>query len=503
MSACRIVITGCLVPAILLDDGGPTFVQKQTSSTIVWPHITSQLKLSLQTTKTASHAFGLTNRSRRGNILNSRVSHWIEVCGGVAVGRKQPTGSINPLTMRLLDIWVGKPLCAFLTLARAFARLIGLERVYTQPPHRILFIKLIEQGATVLAYDAVRRAQELVGRENVYFCVLQSNREILDLMGLIPPENVLAIRSESLLLFFIDTIRTLRRARLLSIDAVIDMEFFSRAPAVLAYLTGAKYRVGIHRFTAELPYRGDLMTHRVSYNPYLPVATAYRMLVETLMLNPSDKPFPKLSPICVTEPPPQFVPTREEQESVYQMLDSAAHREVRKPIVILNPNASDIIPLRKWPTEHFIELGNRLVQSRPDINIVITGSPAEAAAGKEIAHAIGEDHAVSVAGLTTLRELVVLYTLADVMITNDSGPAHFACLTDIDIVVLFGPETPMLYGPLGDHAHVIWAGLACSPCVSAFNHRLSPCRDNVCMRAITVEQVYTKTMELLERRKDG
>jgi len=405
--------------------------------------------------------------------------------------------------MRLLDIWAGKPLCAFLTLMRTLARLIGRERVYTQPPRRILFIKLIEQGATVLAYDAIRRAQELVGRENVYFCVLQGNREILDLMNLIPPENVLAIRSESLASFVVDAIRTLQQVRRLCIDAVIDMEFFSRAPAVLAYLTGAKYRVGTHRFTAELPYRGDLMTHRVSYNPYLPVATAYRMLVETLMLNPSDKPLPKLSPIRVTEPPPQFVPTREEQESVYRMLDLAAHRQVQKPIVILNPNASDIIPLRKWPTERFIELGNRLVQTRPDISIIITGSPAEAASGEEMARAIGKDRAVSVAGLTTLRELAVLYTLADVMITNDSGPAHFACLTNIDVVVLFGPETPTLYGPLGNRSHVIWAGLACSPCVSAFNHRLSPCRDNVCMRAITVEQVYAKTMELLERRKDG
>ena len=137
------------------------------------------------------------------------------------------------------------------------------------------------------------------------------------------------------------------------------------------------------------------------------------------------------------------------------------------------------------------------------LSIIITGSPAEAASGEEMARAIGKDRAVSVAGLTTLRELAVLYTLADVMITNDSGPAHFACLTNIDVVVLFGPETPTLYGPLGNRSHVIWAGLACSPCVSAFNHRLSPCRDNVCMRAITVEQVYAKTMELLERRKDG
>ena len=78
---------------------------------------------------------------------------------------------------------------------------------------------------------------------------------------------------------------------------------------------------------------------------------------------------------------------------------------------------------------------------------------------------------------------MVLYTMADILVTNDSGPGHFASMTDIDTVVLFGPETPALYGPLGD-SHVLWNGLACSPCVDPFIHRISPCNDNVCMSSI-------------------
>ena len=49
------------------------------------------------------------------------------------------------------------------------------------------------------------------------------------------------------------------------------------------------------------------------------------------------------------------------------------------------------------------------------------------------------------AGKTTLRQLLVLYTLAEVLVTNDSGPAHFATLTRIRVVMLFGPETPELF----------------------------------------------------------
>jgi len=94
----------------------------------------------------------------------------------------------------------------------------------------------------------------------------------------------------------------------------------------------------------------------------------------------------------------------------------------------------------------------------------------------------------------------VLYTMADVLVTNDSGPGHFASMTRIDTVVLFGPETPALYGPLGPNTHTIWAGLACSPCINPFNHRISPCTNNVCMQSISVPQVFGQVMELLQQR---
>lgn len=413
--------------------------------------------------------------------------------------KKRRTG-MDPLKMRFLDVWAGRPLCAFFTMIRALGRLLPRGSTTAEQPRKILFIKLVEQGATVLAYDAIRRAVEMVGEENVYFLVLEDNREILDLLDVIPRENVLAIRSQSLRALVLDSAMALTRARRVGIDATIDMEFFARAPAVLAYLTGAKRRVGLHRFTSELPYRGDLMTHRVQYNPYLSTAETYRMLLEALAMDAKQIPLLKCPPVRVMDPP-AFRPSDDERAGLQQMLNRAAGRQVGFPIVILNPNASDIIPLRKWPADRFVELGKRLLAANPDLSIVITGSLSEEAAGEEIARAIDPDRAVSMAGKTSLRELLVLYTLADVMVTNDSGPGHFASLTEVDVVSLFGPETPSLYAPLGKHIHVIWAGLTCSPCVNAFNHRLSPCKDNVCMQAITVDQVHDLVCSLLAARK--
>ena len=107
-----------------------------------------------------------------------------------------------------------------------------------------------------------------------------------------------------------------------------------------------------------------------------------------------------------------------------------------------------------------------------------------------VARAVGSPRAVCLAGRTTLRQLLVLFGLAEVLVTNDSGPAHFGALTTVDVVALFGPETPLLFGAPGPRSHSLWAGIACSPCVNAFNNRQTACRDNVCMKTLSVGQVF-------------
>ena len=97
--------------------------------------------------------------------------------------------------MRLIDRWLGVPVCFLLTVVR---RLLG-----RRPPEqgfalrRILFVKLAEQGSTVLAKAALDRAVGKVGRDNVFFLLFAENRPILDLMGVIPAQNVIAINASN------------------------------------------------------------------------------------------------------------------------------------------------------------------------------------------------------------------------------------------------------------------------------------------------------------------
>jgi ADP-heptose:LPS heptosyltransferase len=365
-------------------------------------------------------------------------------------------------------------------------------------PQNILFIKLAEQGSTVLAHEAIRQAVAKVGAKNVYFLLFEENRFILDLMELVPKENVLAIRTRSPWQMITSGLSCLWQIRQLKIDACIDMEFFARLTSVLAWLSGAPTRVGFHAFFGEGPYRGDLFTHRVLNNAHLHASRAFTSLVMALENDSANFPtFPVVPPTGVA--PPFFKPAADEirvMETLLQSLMPAGN----KRLVLLNANASDLLPLRRWDEANYLALAKRLLTEFDDLCVGFTGAPEEQAKTDELVRAVGSARCFSLAGKTTLRQLLIIYGLADVLVTNDSGPAHFATMTPIDVVALFGPETPLLFGADSPRNHALWAGIACSPCVNALNNRQTTCRNNVCMQMISVDQVFETVCKLIHDR---
>jgi ADP-heptose:LPS heptosyltransferase len=399
---------------------------------------------------------------------------------------------MNVRFLQRIDRYAGAPLCFCLTVVgKVFGR---RPRAGPAAARRILFVKLAEQGSTVLAAPAIRRAIEMAGRENVYFVVFQENRFILDLLELIPEQNVIPICTQGFLRMGLSALKAMRRLRRLRLDAVVDMEFFSRGSAVISFLSGARARVGFHAFFGGGPYRGDLMTHRICYNPGLHTTAAFRVLVEALTQDPAKLPALDFKPPQAELELPAFVPAAGEIESVEEMLPG--HTGRGRPIILLNPNAGDLLPLRQWPRERYVQLAHRLLAELPEIQIIFTGALGEAPEIEPLALQVNSTRCLSLAGKTTLRQLMVLYTLSDMLVTNDSGPAHFAALTPIRVVTLFGPETPALFAAPSPRNLPLWAGLSCSPCVNAYNNRQSTCRDNQCMKQITVNQVFNEVCRL-------
>lgn len=358
----------------------------------------------------------------------------------------------------------------------------------SRPPRSILFVKLAEQGSTVLAHAAARRAVEIAGRENVYFIVLEENRFILDVLGLIPEQNVVTVKHDSFPGLLGSALSAVRRLRRLKLDATVDLEFFSRGSAAVTLLSGAKRRVGFHPFFGAGPYRGNLMTHRLLYNAHLHTEQTFLSMVEAALREPAGLPAFDWVPPAEMPALPLFAPSPDETAQVSELI----RRETggAPPLILLNANASDLLPLRRWPGGRYVELARRLLQTFPEAFIAFTGAPGEGPATEALVRQVSNQRCVSLAGRTTLRQLLVLYALSKVLVTNDSGPAHFAALTPIRVVTLFGPETPMLFAARTPRNTILWAGLACSPCVNAYNNRQSGCSDNRCMQVISAEQVF-------------
>ena len=401
-------------------------------------------------------------------------------------------GAKKAARLQRLDGILGPPLCALLSIVRFLNGPVPAER----KPRSIAFVKLGEQGSTVLALPAIGEAVSRVGRDNTFFVVFSENRKILDVLGTIPRENVLEIQTTSIAAFLGSVLSVTLTLRKRGLDAAVDLDFFARSSAILVWLSGAKWRVGLHSYFGEGPFRGWLMTHRPRYNPHIHTRRLFHAMVRALDQDPSL--FPAWEDPGRLPAPYRMQVAEASLASMRKKLDVARGSGPAGPLVLLNANCSDMIPLRRWASDRFVELARHILDSHPQATVIFTGAPVESVQALELARAVGSPQCISMAGKTTLEELFALYSVAAVLVTNDSGPAHFASLTSIPIVTLFGPETPALFGPVSEGAISLTAGLPCSPCVSAQNNRLSACKNNLCMQAISVERVFQEVTRLLK-----
>lgn len=396
-------------------------------------------------------------------------------------------------TMRAVDYWIGIPMCFVGTL---LVRLLGTPKG-PEKPQRILFIELSEMGSTVIANPALEKAKRELGAE-IFFLIFERNVDCLRLLPTVPEANIVTIRETSLFALAADTIRFLRWVRKAKIDTVVDMELFSRYSGLLTGLSGAKRRVGFHRFHAEGLYRGEMLTHRVNYNGHIHMAKNFVCMINALLAPEPEVPYSKTF-VSDEEIRVPIQPVTEDEKELVRGLIRQVYPEYRPDfhrVVLLNPNSSELLPQRRWERDNYCALAAMIANEWDDVLVLITGSPAERAEALRMQEKVNHPRFRSFAGMHKLITITALYNIAEVLVSNDSGPAHFSAIAPIRSIVLFGPETPKLYGSLGN-TEAIWAALSCSPCVTAANQKNSACNDAVCMKLITPERVLDSVRGVL------
>lgn len=400
-------------------------------------------------------------------------------------------------TQRFIDRWVGQLLCSAVS---AWVRFTGLFRAPPQlaiAPKNILVILLSEMGSIVLAGPMFAQLRRQYPGAAIHILQLKKNQEVTKLLQLTQPQYMHSLDDSSGGSLIGDILKVSLTMRRLGLDAVIDCELFSRVSALLSFTTGASVRVGFTPHTQEGLYRGSFINHAIPYNPYQHISKQFLSLVDAL---DSVGSMPRNKVAAIRRMPVDTelsVAFTSDELAAYAAKLVADHPVRAGKKLVLVYAGGGILPERAWPADYYARVAQGLCAAGFAVGLI--GLKDDAQLAKDLIAKVRNDACIDLTGYTrSIRELLMLMHAADLLITNDGGPGHFATLTPIQTMVFFGPETGKLYGPLGSRNTVLESGIACSPCLSAYNHRLTFCDgDNQCLKRIAPDPVLADALAFL------
>lgn len=376
--------------------------------------------------------------------------------------------------MKWADHYIAGSICVLLAIVHVLTpRFRAPSRLGVR---RILVTKYFGIGSIVLLTPLFRAARRKYPSASITFVTFNENRRLAELFGF--ADEIYTLRTDRIWFFARDLLGLLTKLFRDRCDIAIDVEFFSSFSAIIAYLSGAPIRAGYY---SPGMWRGMLLTERVYYNHYRHIAEVFLALARAVGAEETET-----QPLRL-EPP---------QHGNATSLGSSRSR----PYVVVNVNASDMCLERRWPAESFVALSDRLSETFTEIDLVFIGDSSERGYVEEIVSRLASKRVNNLAGCTTFEQLLFILSRATLVVSNDSGPLHLASVLGAPTVALFGPETPLLYGPQSSTNITLYKGIYCSPCLNMYNSKVAPCRgDNQCMKLITVEEVFDSAMRSLAR----
>jgi len=368
-----------------------------------------------------------------------------------------------------IDMRVGPLLCALLVGWRAIFR-VRAPLPTPESVKKILVLKPWGMGSIVLASPLLERLRERHPQARIDFVSLRENAPILSLLPQIDRRIALELGG-GIPAFFVGTLRTLLALRRERYDLLYDLEFFTRFSAIFSSLVHARRS---HGFSSKSQWRGRLHDVQVPFNAYHHVALNFLMLLRDDPMDPIDT-----APIEGDAALPLLRAPEGAWEACCERLGADPAWRASAPIVVVNPNAGDMALERRWPAERVAELLG-LLGARHELNLVAIGAPAEREYVESVIRAARlETRVVNAAGRIDIPQLVALLSHAAVVVSSDSGPLHLAAAAGASTAALFGPETPVLYGPLrsrpGQRHSVHYLALACSPCMFVHDNKVLSC----------------------------
>lgn len=164
------------------------------------------------------------------------------------------------------------------------------------------------------------------------------------------------------------------------------------------------------------------------------------------------------------------------------------------PIVAVCPGSINS-RAKRWPTDRYAALADRLIE-KLGVEVLLVGSKAESDVSLDVTRQMHHEPKM-LTGQTDLAELVAILSLTDLLVTNDTGPAHIASALGRPTLVIFGPTNPLTTRPFSPFGEIVREPPDCAPCM------LRDCPiDHRCMTAITPADVFERARQLLSSKPE-
>ena len=322
---------------------------------------------------------------------------------------------------------------------------------------RILLIRFGSLGDVVLTTPAIRAVREAF--PSAYIVMLVGDRSA-DIISANPHlDEVIAFRREIKRPSEIQRVAALLRER--DLDISVDMQRKFRS-SLLAYLSRAALRIGYHR------PGGVLCTVRIP---------------DSENKHAIDRNLDLLKPLGITgaDREPEMFLSHDDRDYADRTFRSRGLTS-KFPIVGIFPGAG--WRHKCWPAERFAAICDLAVEKH-NAEVVIFGGPGEADIVDSIAQGMRASP-VLMKDRMTLRQLGAMIERCDLLLSNDTGPMHISVAVKTATIGLFGPGNHVKFRPIGEKHALIRKDVPCSPCKQFTNK----CKDNVCMKLITVDEVW-------------
>lgn len=271
-------------------------------------------------------------------------------------------------------------------------------------------------------------------------------------------------------------LRALRAAKYTKVY-VLKRSFSS---AIMAWLSGAPERIGF-----DTEGRGLLLTKRVPYRNDRHEVENFLAVLQA-------------DGIALGDDALQFWTTPAEDQAAAELLAGCGVQPGER-LVAFHPFAS--VPERGWHLDDFAALAGLFREQ--NFRVLVLGAPGDRdafAAARGLAAA-----SVDLVGKCPIRITMALLRCCTLFVGNDSGVMHLAAASGVPLVAVFGPQSPVKFGPWGDRVAVVYKKFPCSPCRQKFFSECqpSPRMKPECIEAVSVREVFEAGMQLLDNSKEG